>query len=167
MNWELFDGQTEGGPFTDDDVLRAIRERSVPDSSQIRPVGQSQWKGLRAHAPFAMALDERDRAQMMVVAPGPYPAPPQFGAYAPAPQLGAYGPPPPSAPVSTSMAGIFTCPFCQYQGPPDHKSKVSSTGWIIFCVLLIFCFPLCWIGLLSTEMKRSCGKCKSVLATVG
>ncbi len=53
------------------------------------------------------------------------------------------------------------CPFCQYQGPPRMEKKISTAGWVVFGVLLWFCFPLCWIGLLMKEDKQLCGSCNN------
>jgi hypothetical protein len=57
------------------------------------------------------------------------------------------------------QAGIWRCPFCQHAGPPIEKGRVPTRGWIVFAVLLIFCFPLCWLGLLMTEKYRLCASC--------
>jgi uncharacterized membrane protein len=62
----------------------------------------------------------------------------------------------------------FTCPYCQHQGSPTTKKKVSSNGWILFCVLLIFCFPLCWLPLVLESFKeeeRRCGSCGTKLGS--
>lgn len=56
MEWELHDGEAQHGPFTEDAVIDAIR-RGLKPTTQIRPVGRERWKSLRAHAPFAAALD--------------------------------------------------------------------------------------------------------------
>ena len=53
----------------------------------------------------------------------------------------------------------FKCPYCQSQSPPLQKQKISTAGWILFVVLLLACFPLCWIGLLMKEDFRSCSFC--------
>ncbi len=53
----------------------------------------------------------------------------------------------------------FRCPFCQTSDPPRTVSQISQTGWILFIVLLIFCFPLCIIGLFVTEPYRVCSSC--------
>ncbi len=37
--------------------------------------------------------------------------------------------------------------------------RISVAGWIVFAVLLLFCFPLFWIGLLIKEEYRSCYEC--------
>lgn len=57
----------------------------------------------------------------------------------------------------------FVCPFCQSEGPPETVSKVSTAGWVIFCVLLVCCFPLCFIGILIKEETRKCRTCGSKL----
>ena len=42
---------------------------------------------------------------------------------------------------------VWRCPFCSYQGNCIAATRVSTAGWVTFVVLLIFCFPLFWIGL--------------------
>ncbi len=37
--------------------------------------------------------------------------------------------------------------------------KTSTGGWVAFFVLLVFCFPLCWIGLLQKDNIWKCGRC--------
>ena len=34
--------------------------------------------------------------------------------------------------------------------------EIAVGGWVVFAVLIFFCIPLCWIGLLITEDKRKC-----------
>ena len=77
-------------------------------------------------------------------------------AYVP-PPVAAYQPPAPLAPLGQYVA--FKCPFCQSQSPPVQKQKISTAGWILFVILLLACFPLCWIGLLIKEDYRSCSFC--------
>jgi uncharacterized membrane protein YvbJ len=77
-------------------------------------------------------------------------------AYVP-PAAGAYRPPAPLAPLGQYVA--FKCPYCQSQSPPVQKQKISTAGWILFVILLLACFPLCWIGLLIKEDYRSCSFC--------
>lgn len=55
--------------------------------------------------------------------------------------------------------GRFICPFCRSNARPIVKSKVSTGGWVLFVVLLLFCFPLCLIGLLVKEDYRICSSC--------
>lgn len=54
--WELHDGAAQVGPLTEDHVLRMIAA-GIPATTLVRPAGSEKWKSLRAHAPFAMALD--------------------------------------------------------------------------------------------------------------
>jgi hypothetical protein len=91
-NWFLNDGANEVGPNEEDHVLRMIAA-GLPESTLIRAEGSEAWKGLRSHAPFAMALERRaGGAQTAATHP-------------PAPQPG-YGPPagyaaaPPSGPTA-------------------------------------------------------------------
>ncbi|MCC6552933.1 MAG: LITAF-like zinc ribbon domain-containing protein [Polyangiaceae bacterium] len=76
--------------------------------------------------------------------PGYYPPP----GYGPSP---GYGPAPPA----------WRCPFCGFQGPPSSRSRVKTAGWIVFGVLLLFCFPICWLGLLLTEKQTICSGCQT------
>lgn len=43
---------------------------------------------------------------------------------------------------------------------------MSSQGWIFFVLLLLLCFPLCWIPFVMSSMKeekRKCAACGSSL----
>lgn len=54
----------------------------------------------------------------------------------------------------------FRCPFCSSSAGPRHHSKISTGGWIMFWMLLLFlCFPLCWIGLLMKDSYTTCRAC--------
>ncbi len=54
----------------------------------------------------------------------------------------------------------FHCPFCSSSTIPLVRSKVSTAGWITFVLLLLlFCWPFCWIGLLMREEYRQCSTC--------
>ena len=57
----------------------------------------------------------------------------------------------------------FRCRFCQTTYPPQMRQKISVAGWIIFAFLLLFCFPLCFIGLLMKEDYRVCSVCGILL----
>lgn len=60
----------------------------------------------------------------------------------------------------------FKCPFCEHEGPPTTQKKMSSTGWVLFIVLLLLCFPLCWLPFVMSGMKeevRLCGSCGTKL----
>ena len=53
----------------------------------------------------------------------------------------------------------FRCPFCQSNLAPKVKRKISTAGWVTFTSLLIFCFPLCIIGLFIKDEYRVCRSC--------
>ena len=56
--WELHDGKEPTGPLDEGHVVRLICE-GLPETTVARPVGKQQWKSLRIHAPFAIALEAR------------------------------------------------------------------------------------------------------------
>jgi hypothetical protein len=82
--------------------------------------------------------------------------------------------PPPAATFAAQPAvvvnvatPVFTCPFCHFQGPPIIEKKVSSNGWIIFVLLLLFCLPLCWLPFVidgCKEETRTCSSCHTRLS---
>ncbi len=51
------------------------------------------------------------------------------------------------------------CPYCDSTARPYSAWVISQAGWAVFVVLLIFFFPLCWIGLLMTEPEYKCADC--------
>jgi hypothetical protein len=55
----------------------------------------------------------------------------------------------------------FRCPRCMSQYLPRMERRVSTAGWITFAVLLVFFFPLFWIGLLIKEEVPVCQTCNS------
>lgn len=57
------------------------------------------------------------------------------------------------------LAPGYHCPRCGTQQLPLISKKISSAGWILFAVLLVFFFPLFWIGLLIKEEIRICPVC--------
>lgn len=59
----------------------------------------------------------------------------------------------------------FECPECGSTGPPIIRSQISQAGWIVFVVLLLFFFPLCFLGLLMKEEYRVCTDCGARLGT--
>lgn len=54
----------------------------------------------------------------------------------------------------------YRCPHCGTQNPPIVQKKISTAGWIVFAALLIFFFPLFWIGLLIKDNVRICSVCR-------
>ena len=51
------------------------------------------------------------------------------------------------------------CPACGSETEGLQKTCISKAGWITFGVMLVFCLPLCWIGLLMKEEYRVCAAC--------
>jgi len=58
MRWEIHDGAQVVGPLEEDHVIRMITQ-GLPETVVVRPEGAPTWTGIRAHAPFAVALEQR------------------------------------------------------------------------------------------------------------
>ncbi len=54
---------------------------------------------------------------------------------------------------------VEECRNCGTSRRPIVTTAISDSGWITFVILLIFFFPLCWIGLLMTETRVKCSEC--------
>jgi hypothetical protein len=53
-----------------------------------------------------------------------------------------------------------TCPFCHVSGQVYTTSRVTTGGVIVCIALLVLCFPLFWVPLLTmTERHAYCGAC--------
>jgi hypothetical protein len=57
------------------------------------------------------------------------------------------------------QAAGYVCPHCGSNYHPQVIKKVSTDGWIVFALLLFFCPPFFWIGLLMKEEYRRCTSC--------
>jgi RNA polymerase subunit RPABC4/transcription elongation factor Spt4 len=55
----------------------------------------------------------------------------------------------------------YQCPRCGTHQLPHITKKISAAGWIVFAVLMVFFFPLFWIGLLIKEEVRVCPVCNA------
>jgi hypothetical protein len=53
----------------------------------------------------------------------------------------------------------FCCPFCQSRQRPVIRRRTALAGWIVFAALLVFCFPICWLGFLVRERYHLCYDC--------
>lgn len=73
----------------------------------------------------------------------------------------AYQPAPLAYQQNQQMSQPFRCPHCMSQYLPRQERRISTAGWITFAVLLVFFFPLFWIGLLIKEDVRVCQSCNS------
>jgi hypothetical protein len=54
---------------------------------------------------------------------------------------------------------VFNCRRCHSTQPARIEEKVSTGGIVVFAILLIACFPLCWIGLLIKDPHSICTAC--------
>ena len=55
------------------------------------------------------------------------------------------------------------CDRCGSTARPYETTVISQGGWITFALLLVFFFPLFWIGLLMTETRVRCADCGAYL----
>ena len=62
------------------------------------------------------------------------------------------------------FAAPFRCPHCMSTYLPRMERKISTAGWITFAALLVFFFPLFWIGLLIKEDVVTCQTCNTKLS---
>jgi DNA-directed RNA polymerase subunit M/transcription elongation factor TFIIS len=53
----------------------------------------------------------------------------------------------------------FKCRECGSRRRPVEKTEISQTGWILFIVLLLVFWPLCFIGLMQKETYEVCDDC--------
>ena len=62
------------------------------------------------------------------------------------------------------MSG-YRCPNCMSQFLPRIERRISTTGWVVFGVMLATgaLLPLCWVGLLIKEDVQVCPSCNARL----
>lgn len=60
-----------------------------------------------------------------------------------------------------ALYSSWRCPRCMSTFLPRMERRITTAGWITFAVLLVFFFPLFWIGLLIKEDVRVCPTCLS------
>ena len=65
----------------------------------------------------------------------------------------------PGPTMNLRTQGKFSCPFCHTSVPPRINKQISTAGWVMFVVLILFCFILAPIALFITEDYRSCSSC--------
>jgi lipopolysaccharide-induced tumor necrosis factor-alpha factor len=61
----------------------------------------------------------------------------------------------------------FKCPFCSHEGMPTTEKRVSVGGWVLFAVLLLLCFPVCWIPFVVDGCKEEIRRCASCGSRLG
>lgn len=67
----------------------------------------------------------------------------------------------PAAPGRRDLRPVYRCPHCGTTALPIVTKRVSSAGWAVFTLLLIFTLFLFWIGLLMQEEVRVCPVCNN------
>jgi len=55
------------------------------------------------------------------------------------------------------------CPYCRMYAPVRIERRISTAGWVVFGILLLFTIIFCWIGLLIKEEYRVCSNCGAKL----
>ncbi len=58
------------------------------------------------------------------------------------------------------ITGNYRCPNCGTHYLPIIERRISTAGWIIFSLLLVFTFIFFWIGLLMKEDVSVCPVCR-------
>lgn len=53
------------------------------------------------------------------------------------------------------------CSFCGYEGVPTKRKVLSNAGWVSLGLLLLCCFPLCWLPLMADGLKKEVLVCSS------
>lgn len=66
-----------------------------------------------------------------------------------------------AAPNAQFMTGSYRCPNCMSQFLPRTERRISTTGWVVFAILLVAFFPLFWIGFLIKEDVHVCPSCNA------
>jgi DNA-directed RNA polymerase subunit RPC12/RpoP len=63
-------------------------------------------------------------------------------------------------PPILGFAGSWTkCPYCGSDAEPYHSEQMAQIGWVVFGVLLLVFFPLCWLGFFIKERYVQCPDC--------
>jgi hypothetical protein len=139
------------------DVVDALTARPPVDSWHVQTPDGSYWGPASRDELEAWAAEGRltpgsyllrsgtdqwiDAAEILPLAP---PSPASYTS-------------PSSYPGSPSVG--YRCPHCHTDAPPMMHNTISAAGWVVFTLLLLFCFPLCFLGLLITEPRRTCSRC--------
>lgn len=146
MSWRIKRGDKMKGPFTGPEILELLQLGKVARGDLIsEEFGDDEWSPIETSEAFSSYFA---------------PLPTQIVAQAPAPQ---YYPQPYAiaVPVFVPMQTPWVCPYCRNQTGTYIESKITSTGWLLFFLLFLFCFPLFWIGLCQTENIIYCRGCRA------
>ena len=58
------------------------------------------------------------------------------------------------------LTGNYRCPNCGTHYLPVIEKKISTSGWVVFAILLVVFFPIFWVGLLMKEDVSVCPVCR-------
>jgi DNA-directed RNA polymerase subunit RPC12/RpoP len=103
--------------------------------------------------PYAWKTDEFQTQTEPRKQPGTQAHPSLQQGYSPAPQYNQY----------QALDVNYRCSRCGTSYLPITEKRVSTAGWIVFSVLLVFTLVFFWIGLLMKEDVAVCPVCKSRL----
>ena len=112
--------------------------------------GQPNPEGMRVCRYCGTAFHLRPQATRQ----GEYVPPAPLWDNAPAPAQLQYNPAQMPAPAGYRCAHCGSSAFA-----PLVVKKISTDGWVTFALLLFFCTPFFWIGLLMKEEYRICATC--------
>lgn len=79
-------------------------------------------------------------------------------------------PPPSPESVRSRHEGAsmqIRCPVCSSEAGLFIDKRMSAGGWVLFVVLLLFCFPLCWLPFVIDACKEETRKCMSCGSRIG
>ncbi len=135
-----------------------VRQVSNQDDSGSAPRQPYSWKTDEFQVADATRPQQQQRKTVNQVQPPPF----QYPAFQPArpPMM----PPQFQQPLAyaqnprQNIAHGNNCPRCAGQFV-KYERKISTTGWIVFSVLMVTIFPLFWIGLLIKEDVPVCQTC--------
>ncbi len=89
------------------------------------------------------------------------------GRPAPAPQWAPTAQPPSAYPMARAPQGPmahYQCHHCGANRPPIVRSRVTTSGWVFFAVLLMLCFITSFLPLITMrEQYQVCGSCRRQL----
>lgn len=62
-------------------------------------------------------------------------------------------------PITNDDQPGFRCVYCRSRRLPISVSHPSGSGWVVFFILLLTCFPFCVIGLCIRDHYKKCADC--------
>jgi DNA-directed RNA polymerase subunit RPC12/RpoP len=108
-------------------------------------------------SPITPGADKPPGVAVVVAAPPPSPV------YEDVPEAVVVPDGPPRRSAGPRRRRGFRCPYCGSTYRPIVRSEISQAGWILFAVLLVVFFPLCFLGLFMKEEYRACSDCGAKL----